>query len=667
MPAEIRTTHCVLDCPDVCKLEVEVDDGRVVKIGASDGHPTTNGFICGKVANFDRRLYHEDRLLHPLRRVGAKGEGVFERIGWDEAIRTIATRFAAIRDEWGSEAILPYHYGGSNGLLSDDLVDELLFARLGASRLEKTICAAPTTQVALGMYGKMPGVAFEDYVHAKAVLIWGANPKASNIHLVPFLREAKRNGAFVATIDPRRNFSDSEIDAHLPVRPGTDLPLALAMIHRSAEEGWIDTDFLAAHADGVESLLRAAEDWPVERAAERCGLAPDDIRRVTDVFAASSPAVVRCGWGLERNRNGGQAVAAVLALPAVLGKFGRRGGGYTLSNSGGAKLDRPSLIGADPWTSRRLDMTKLGRWLTDPDLSPPVKGLFVYNANPVVTVPEQKTILEGLAREDLFTVVFEQVRTDTVPWADIVLPATTFFEGRDIRIGYGSYVVGGAAPVIEPAGEARTNMSVFAALGREMGFSDEAFGWDDATLMEKAAAALSVGGRSVDVGRIAAGEHERYDFPGPTPIQFETTGPLTEGGRIHLAPPVLGPHPYEFRELDSDGYPLALISPASGRLVTSTFGEFNLETLEASIHPGDAAARGIVSGDSVRVFNDRGEVVCRARVTGNVRPGVVSMPKGAWRKASQNGLTSTALCPDDTQVVANGACFNDARVEMAPA
>lgn len=669
MSQQTRYTHCVMDCPDVCSLAVEVEDGRVTAIGPDlsgrePSHPDTGRFICDKVANFDRRLYHESRILHPLRRVGTKGEGRFERVSWDDAVGEIVGTLSAIRDRWGGESILPFHYGGSNGKLSDELIDYLFFARLGASRLAKTICASPTTAVARGMYGKMPGVAFPDYPRAQAIVIWGANPKASNIHLVPYLKQAKANGAFIATVDPRRNFSSLETDLHLPVRPGTDLAVALAMISRWEAEGRLDEAFLAAHTTGAETLLERAREWSVERAADLAGVPADDIRRLADVWADSSPALMRCGWGVERNRNGGQAVAAILAMPALTGKFGVRGGGYTLSNSGTYRL-RQDVVDLSEWNTRQLDMTQLGRVLGG-DLDPPVKAMFVYNANPAVTVPDQNRVLAGLERDDLFTVVSEQVMTDTARYADIVLPATTFLEANDLRNGYGSYVLGEIRPVARPAGESVSNMRLFARLGRAMGFDDEPFRWSDDEILERVAGALDMAGTPVDVAALRRDARQRVTFPDGAPNQFAGTTPGTTDGKAHLTPPELGPDPYRYLPLDGD-HPLALISPASSEAINSTMGEYNLNVLTVTLHPEDAAARGIASRDRVRVFNGLGEVVCEARVSDRVRPGVVSMPKGAWSRASVNGASSTALCPDDLQVVGDGACFNDARVEVEKA
>lgn len=663
MTDPVSNTTCPLDCPDSCALQVAVSEGRVERIDGGSDHPTTAGFICGKVRRFGRRQEHRDRVLYPMRRTGPKGAGRFVRIGWDEAIAEITEQFRNITAKWGSEAILPYHYGGSNGLLTDGLLDDLYFARLGASRLDKTLCAAPTSAVAVGMYGKMPGVAFEDYARAQCIVVWGANPKVSNIHLVPYLRRAKERGAFVAVVDPVRNLSEREVDLHVAPRPGTDVVVALAMVETLNRKGALDKAFLDRHAKNLDPLLRAASEWPVGRAATEADISEADLGKLAHVYAASSPAVIRCGWGVERNRNGGQAIAAILALPALLGKFAVRGGGYTLSNSGAARLHREGLVDTTEWNSRVINMTQLGSVLNGA-VAPPIKALFVYNCNPAATVPDQGAVLRGLGREDLFTVVHEQVKTDTARYADILLPATTFLEHWDIRVSYGSYAVGGVRPVVAVSGEALPNLEVFARLGRAMGFDDEAFRWDEATSFAKVTNAVSLHSTPANHATLIAGRAQGYRFPDATPVQFGTTFPLTADGKIDLCPPQLGEQPFAYHRVVAANRPLQLISPATPRLISSTLGEFNLEELRVLLHPSDAQTRGVETDDRVRVFNDLGEVICRATVSDRVKPGVVVLPKGAWRKASLNGMTATALCPAHVNEVAGGACFNDAWVEV---
>jgi len=663
MAKEILPSVCPMDCPDTCSLEVEVEDGRVTAIRGTEVNPTTAGFICSKVADFPKRLYGPDRLLYPMRRIGAKDSGEFAPISWDEAVATICEKFLAIREQFGGEAILPYSYGGSNGILGQDTSDKAFFAKLGASRLARTVCAAPTTAAALGMYGKMPGVAFEDYVHAKIIIIWGANPKASNIHLVPFLKKAKANGVFIAVVDPRKNFSDREIDLHLPVYPGTDLVVALAMINFWRQNNLLDKAFLEKYATGLEILLEKASAYGLDRAAALSHLPSADIERLATIYAESNPAVIRVGWGPERNKNGGNAIAAILAMPALLGKFGVRGGGYTLSNSTAAKLDSEKLVEAAPWNTRIINMNLLGKYLLEEN-EPPIKALFVYNCNPAVTVPNQHLILRGLQREDLFTVVFDQVMTDTAKYADVLLPAATFLEQQEIKKSYGSYVLGYCEPVIPPVGESKPNEEVFAMLGRGMGWDDQAFHETTEDYLRRTAGAIKGLGKPVTLEELRKKRLLQFDFPGPSPIQFKNVFSWATNGKINLAPASLGGSLYEFSENGhNEKYPLALISPATDKMISSMLGEYNFPELYVIMHPNDALARRLINGVSVRVYNDYGEVHCRLRINPEIREGVVVMPKGAWRKSSLNGFTATALAPD-TLGTAGGACFNDARVEV---
>lgn len=663
MPTKTHPSACTMDCPDTCSLEVEVTENQINRIRGSHKNPTTAGFICTKVSRFAQRVYSKDRLLYPMKRVGEKGSGRFRRISWQEAAETICAKFKQVKEKLGGEAILAYSYGGSNGLLGQDTVDRALFAKLGASRLARTVCAAPTTAAALGMYGKMPGTAFEDYEYARFIILWGANPKASNIHLVPYLKKAKAKGAKIAVVDPRRNFSENEIHLHLPVYPGTDLVVALAMINFLNKNNLLNWDFIQQHTKGVESLLEKAENYPSEKAAQIARINPQDIKNLASMYAQRSPAVLRVGWGLERNRNGGQAVAAILALPAVLGKFGERGSGYTLSNSGAYKIDSRGLVDAEPWNTRILNMNHLGRILLE-EKNPPIKALFVYNCNPVVTVPNQNAIIQGLQRDDLFTVVFEQVMTDTAMYADILLPAVTFLEQREIKKAYGSYALQYLEPVIAPLGEAKSNEEAFAQLGRTMGWTDSAFLEDTKDYLHRAVKSIHGLGKPVDIKTLKEERIAFFDFPGRTPIQFKHVFPWTPDCKINLAPSVLGEHSYEYLEDQKNGYPLALISPATDKMISSTLGEFNFPELYLVMHPIDAEVRHLKKGNTARVFNDLGEVIVAVRISEQIRRGVVIMPKGAWRKSSKNRMTSTALTPDTISSVGGGACFNDARVEV---
>jgi anaerobic selenocysteine-containing dehydrogenase len=653
---------CPLDCPDACSLEVRVEDGRVVKVDGSRLNPITEGFICSKVRKLPEYLYGPERLLYPARRVGPKGSGELERISWDEALDLAAERIRAARERWGGESILPFYYGGSNGLLTQDTTDARLFRRLGASRMGRTVCAAATGRAATGLYGKMPGAALQDYVHARLIVLWGVNPSASGIHLVPFIQQAQKAGARLAVIDPRRTPLAKQADLHLAPHPGTDLAVALAAIRWLFEEGRADLGFLAEHATGWDELRRRALPWIFERAAEVSRVPAAEIERFARLYAETSPAVLRCGWGLERNRNGGSAVAAVLALPAVAGKFGVRGGGYTLSNSGAWSLDSPSAIAEPEAPTRVINMNRLGETLLERD-DPPVEVLFVYNCNPLATMPNQEKVRRGLAREDLFTVVFEQAWTDTARLADLVLPATHFLEHTEMSRGYGSYVLYRTPAVAEAAGEARTNPEVFAALLRRL---DLARPGDPETPDDLAVALL---GRSARM----RGELEREGLAHPdcgfAPIQFADSFPLTPDRKVHLVPAALDREAprglYTFQEDPaSPSFPLALISPATSRTISSTFGQLVRKRIPLEIHPGDAAARGISEGDAVRVWNDLGEVRLNARLNPDLRPGLVMLPKGLWSHNTLSGTTANALSPDTYTDLGQGACFNDARVEV---
>lgn len=672
----VAKSVCPLDCPDRCSLDVRLEEGRVVAIDGNRTNSLTDGFICGKVRRFPERLYGPDRLLYPMRRAGPKGEGRFERISWDEAIETIVTRFEAVRRDSGGEAILPFNYGGSNGLLTQGAGDERLFRGIGASRLERTVCAEPSTVAAQALYGKMAGVDFADYEAARCIIIWGANPRHSNIHLMPRLKRARANGCRVALIDPRRTLGPDLIDRHLSVYPGSDAAVALAMIGHLEKNGAVAADFLAAHATGVDRLLQRARDWPLERAAAMARVEAGEIAAIAEEYAAASPALLRCGWGLERNRNGVSAIASVLALPAVAGKFGVRGGGYTMSNQGAYGVDSGSLATLPEPPTRLINMNKLGRVLLELD-DPPIHALFVYNSNPVCTVPDQNRIRRGLSRDDLFTVVFDQVMTDTAQYADLLLPATTFLEHTDLNISYGAYGVQLGEPVIEPLGEARCNEEVFTLLADRLGVSGEPQRGE--ALIKKALAALrgplEGGAGAADVSDEGARRLERlrneailpFDFPGPRPIQFETVFPRTADRKAHLWPDKLGPEPYRVLDLPLEArYPLALISPATQKAISSSLAEYGFKEGYVEMHPDDASARRLEAGQEVRVYNDLGEVRVPLRLNDGMRPGVVNIPKGLWNRHTRNGAVATALVPDAISEIANGACFNDARVEVGP-
>jgi anaerobic selenocysteine-containing dehydrogenase len=655
-------TACPLDCPDSCTVDVTVEKGRVVRIDGGDDNPVTRKFICGKVRRFSERIYGEDRLLYPAVRKGAKGQGVFVRVTWDEALDSIADQMTRIRETHGAEAILPFCYGGSNGLLTQNTNDAALFRGFGTSRLDRTVCAAPTGAANQGLYGKMAGVTYEDYPHARLIVLWGVNPAASGIHLIPFIREAQKRGARLVVIDPRGTSTAHQADMHLPVRPGTDLPVALALHRYLFENGHADEAFLAAHTTGADKLRARAGEWTIERAARVAQIDAAQLAEFAELYASTSPALIRCGWGLERNRNGGGAAAAVMALPAVAGKFGVRGGGFSMSNSSVWGIKAASWMDDTPEPQTRLvNMNHLGRALLEYD-SPPVDMLFVYNCNPLATMPEQNRVLKGLQRNDLFTVVFDQVFTDTARYADVILPATTFLENYDIAKAYGPISLQLVRPAIEPVGESRSNPEVFSDLAARLGVGQAE---------EETDTLLRVVSRIPEP--IAAELMQRGSATPPhggAPIQFVDVFPETSDRKIHLCPPGLDAEApgglYAYRpDPATERFPLALISPASEKTVSSTMGELRARAAMLQMHPSDAAERGLSQDDPVRVFNDLGEVQVPLGLNRNIAPGTVSLPKGLWRKSTYNGSTANALAPDTLTDIGGGACFNDARVEVA--
>jgi anaerobic selenocysteine-containing dehydrogenase len=601
--------------------------------------------------------------MSPGIRKGRKGEGRFERVSWEVALEHVVGRMHEAIANSGAESILPYSYGGSNGLLTQDNLDATLWRRLKTSRLARNICAAPTGAANMGLYGKMPAVTYEDYPEAKLIVLWGVNPNASGIHLIPFVREAQARGATLVVIDPRSTQLARAADVHLAVRPGTDIAVALAIHRFLFVNGFAADAFLRAHTRNADRLRARADEWTIERAAHTAGIDATALERVARLYAETSPALVRCGWGLERNRNGGSAAAAILALPAVGGKFGVRGGGYSMSNSASWGIER-SWIGATEPDTRLVNMNHLGRALLEYS-DPPVQVLFVYNSNPAATAPDQHRVIKGLQRDDLFTVVFEQVMTDTALYADVVLPATTFLEGYDFAKSYGTINLDLVRPVIEPVGEARSNADVFGDLCTRFGLLDA----------DEPAGELDVMLTIIDALPAPVREALRNDLPpappfGTRPIQFVDVFPNTVDHKVDLCPDHLDASApgglYHFQpDPATDRYPLALISPSSERTISSTLGELPGADAKLVMHPDDAAIRGLEENDGVRVFNDLGEVHCTLTVLPTIRPGTVSLPKGLWRRTTRNGVTGTALVPDSLTDIGGGACFNDARVQVA--
>jgi anaerobic selenocysteine-containing dehydrogenase len=648
-----HVTACPLDCPDTCSLTVTVTDGRITKVDAAAGNPLTDGYICQKVKHHARRVEAPERVMTPLVRTGPKGAGEFRAATWDEALDLIVARLHAAEAEHGPESVLPFVYNSSAPLLQDE-AGERLWRRFGASRLRHTVCAATHGAAYHCVYGSMLSADPADLVHSRLIVVWGANPTVSNIHLAPLITRAQReHGARVVVVDPRATASARRADLHLAVRPGTDVVLAYAVAHELERQGLLDREFIAAHAEGADEFLTAAREFPVARAAEICGVAADAVVELSTWLGTITPAMVRVGWGIERNRNGGSACAAVFSLPVLAGQFGQPGAGVIGSLSAAAPLAWDAREPDTPDDRRRpraFGMNRIGAALLDPDLDPPIQVLFVQGSNLAATNPDQTAVLRGLAREDLFTVVHEQVLTDTARFADVVLPATTHFEVHDLAASYGSFTLQEVAPVIDPVGESRSNNEVAAALAARLGYDLTRFDVSRAAVLERCL---------TDDG---AYDGVRLTRPAGGTVQFRDTVPSHPGGRAHLASlPGLGVPRY--RVLD-DPFPLTVISPSSARTINSMFGEFQPPEPVVALHPGDAAARGIADGDAVVVRNVRATIPTVARLDASLRPGVVTMPKGSWCRDFAGGLTVNALVPDTLSDLADGACFNDARVEI---
>ena len=664
---------CPLDCPDTCSLSVSVEDDRVVAVRGSHANPYTRGVLCAKVpAYFPAFVHGSDRLRTPLRRVGSKGERRFEAIGWDDALDLIHDRVRAIIDRHGPQAVLPLNYAGPHGLLAGGSMDLRFFHRLGASLLDRRpLCGGVRSEAWAGTFGAVPGMPPEQAEHAKLIVAWGNNVTWANLHLAPVIKRARRHGAKLVVVDPRRTVAARQADLHLPVRPGTDVVVAWAIAVELERLGAIDRDFVARFVAGFDEFMALAREWPPERAAEVAGVPAEDLRRVAQWYAQASPAAISVGNGLERNRNGGSGIRAIFALPAIAGKFGIVGGGLVNGASQAfpktpARLARPDL--APPGT-RTLNIVDVGRHLLDPTLAPPIQALFVYNHNPLVVHPDQNRLRRGLAREDLFVVGCDVAMTDSMAYADVVLPACTHFEHPDLYVSYGHHWLQRAEPVIPRQGDALPNTEIFRRLAARFGFDEPALRATDAELMDDALDAadprLPGPPHALPVDRaisMSAGEHGT--------VLFGNAMPKTESAKVELASTYLerkyGARLPAYRPLSSR-HPLALISPASDRRITSTFG--NLQIADGppplQMHPGDADARGLRDGQRVRVWNDLGEVWLPLAVTDAVRPGVVCSLKGAWLATSDNGQTVSALCPAHHADLAEGACFNDARVEVA--
>ncbi|MFN0205767.1 MAG: molybdopterin-dependent oxidoreductase [Planctomycetota bacterium] len=657
MPTTHRTV-CPLDCPDRCSMDVTVEGDRILKIDGSDLLPLTAGYICSKVRHFDRRVDSPDRILHPMLRKGKKGGGEFVRITWDEAIATIAAKFRELIQQYGAQSILPYSYSGSNGLLTSHAMDERFWNRLGSSQLLRTLCAANTGAAWLSVFDDLPGSDPMEMQHSDALVLWGVNPSSSGIHTVPLVQHATKNGAYLCVVDPRKTPLAKKANDHLAVLPGTDVALALGMIHVAIVEKLIDVNFIQQFSRGFDILQKTAMEWTPARASALTGVPAELIANVPRVIARAKAPFFRVGWGHERNRNGVDSIRAVLLLRAIFGKFNEAGGGLTLSTTKGYRMDltKAEGVGLRRGKSRIINMSEIGRALEDVN-DPPIQGLFVYNCNPLATAPNQTRIERAMRRESLFTVVHDQVLTDTCALADIVLPATTFLEHHELCRSYGGYALQWGVPVIPARGESKPNHQVFQLLAKAMGFDDPELNVTETEIAREVYATAS----SVGV------DFDTFTKTNIAPLKprklFVDIFPTR--GFMDFA----GPAPLAYRENPSDAtLPFSLISPSTEKAISSTLYEQSAPgSSTLHISPEDAAARGFIDGQIVKIHNSFAEVVVRLEVSSEVPRGVLSLPKGIWRRSTLNGNTSNALAPDHVDAEGRGACFNDARVEIAPA
>lgn len=657
-------TACPLDCPDACTLSVEVAtatadaasqstdvpqlDERIVKIDAApldQSNPLTDGWICAKVRRSAQRVYSPERILTPLARTGPKGSGQFEPITWDDALARTANAIRTTIDEHGPASVVPFLYNSSAATFSDRLSTRL-FAELGTAQVAHTICAATA---GIAWHSTLPNMASADpldVAHSDLVVVWGANPSASNTHLTPLLDAARTRGAAVVVIDPRRTPTAAKAQLHLAVRPGTDDVLAMAIAAELDRLGLIDRAFCDDHADGAQQFLDAAKEWTTKQAAEVCGVDADDITALAELVGTQRPAMLRLGWGMERNRNGHAGIRAALGLWVLAGNFGERGSGVIVSTSSAAEDDTLADLPGDHAPARVLNMNRIGEDLLRAD--PPIRVLFVQGANPAVMAPDQRKVLDGLARDDLFTVVHEQVMTDTAAMADLVLPATTYFEhGDDVAVGYGAYAASPIRQVISPIGESWTNAQVASGLAAALGID----GYKPSQVPPPPVPSTAAPTRPQGTVQFGNPSDPAATFP--------------DGGKAKLLlGPGSDPVPVH-RPLESE-FPLTLLTPATTKTINSMFSEYDPPSVVVTVHPDDAAQRSIADGAEVRVFNDRAELILRAKVDASVRPGVVSIPKGLWRRHLPGGLSANALVPDDVEHSIGGAVFSDARVELAP-
>ncbi len=687
---------CPHDCPDACGVLITVEDGRATRIQGDPAHPVTRGFLCAKVTKYLDRVYAPDRVLYPMRRVAPKSQGKgdasdFVRISWDEALNEIATKFKQISAEFGSEAILPYSYAGNMAILSFAGMAHRFFYRVGASQLNRTICSSAGGEALSSLIGRRLGTEPEDYPQSRYIIAWGANIHGNNIHLWPFIEEARRNGAKLVVIDPYKTRTAKAADWYLPINPGTDVALALSMMHVIINEGLHDADYISKYTLGFEQLKQRVQEYPPEKVAEWTGISAADIRKLAREYATQTPAVIRVNYGVQRSENGGMAVRAIAMLPCISGSWKHASGGLSLSMRGYFPLDNhslemPELMQKSPLgrAARVVNMSELGKALTTLN-DPPVKAIFVYNSNPAVVAPNHNDVVHGFMRPDLFTVVHEQFFTDTTRYADVLLPATTFFEHKDLLTSYGHAYVQVSNSAIEPIGECKSNTDLFRELAARMGFDDPCFRQSVEEMIDVALSAEN--GKLDPEGLLSGITRERLETEGAARVNFKGIryaegGFTTPSGKAELYSESLAKQgldpiasfvpPKESRHSgNAKSFPLEMLARKADNFLNSSFCNVgSVQKMEKpellEMHASDAGPRGIREGDWVRVFNGRGEVRLRAHVNGSVQPGVVAARLN-WASLAPDGRSVNALTSETLTDIGGGPTFYSCLVEVEPA
>jgi anaerobic selenocysteine-containing dehydrogenase len=695
---------CPHDCPDGCAMQITVVDGRATEVRGDPNHPFTRGGLCVKLNNFVETVYSPGRVLYPMRRTGPKGSGQFTRITWDEALDEIAATFTAIAAEYGPEAIMPASYLGTEGILNGLNVGDPFFNRLGATIAERTYCDSGSVTGYIMTLGPAAGVDPESFVHSKFILIWACNAISTNLHLWPFIAEARRRGAKVVVVDPLRSRTAKHADWHIPIRPGTDTALALAMMHVIIGENLYDADYVEKYTVGFDELAERVTQYTPEWAAEQTGVSADDIRTLAREYATTQPSMIRIGVAIERHAGGGQTVRALSCLPGLVGAWRRPGGGILALPLWAFPVNWPALLGAElikPGT-RIVNQFLLGRALTgELELDPPIRALMVYNTNPLVVCPEQEKIVRGLEREDLFTVVSEHFLTDTADYADIVLPATTQLEQDDVMFSWGHFYIGMNNRSIAPLGEAIPNTELFRRLGQRMGFTESYFTRTDDEIIAAAFDWSAPQMAGITPASLRRDGWARLNLPSPdsyapyaeggfpTPsgkVEFSSSaaamgnfvvGLFRQGSEEHQPGQPVDPLPTWIPPRESAFSPeagnrLNLLSPKSHAYLNSSFADQPQQQRSQGepvllIHPEDAAARNIVAGSPVRVSNERGSFVVTAKVSDETAPGVVAAYMGAWRKHAKDLATVNAVTPFEFADLGNAPTFSDTWVDVAPA